>query len=99
MNHELSELLPLFHVVIQPELKLRRHKGAHEFQRVAARQLILRLSLELRIQHLAGKHIGRAGKDVFREKLHSLHRELMRVDEVLHRLKETVFQPVFMRAA
>ena len=99
MDHEFRELLPLFHMVIQPELKLRRHKSAHEFQSVAARQLILCLSLELRIQHLAGKHIGRAGKDVFREKLHALHGELMRVDEVLHRLKETVLQAIFMRAA
>ena len=99
MDHELGELLPVLDVVVKPELELRRDERAHELQRVAASQPVLCLPLELGVEHLAGEDEGNTREDVFRQELHALHGELVRVDEVLHRLEEPVLQPRLVRAA
>ena len=99
INHEFGKFLPVFDVIIQPIFKLRTHKPRNQPQRIAARQFLFRLSLELGIQGLTGQDETRAGKNVFGKKLHALRHETVRFHKSLHGPEKSVPQPRLVRAA
>ena len=65
IDHKFGKLLSFVDVIVQPIFKLRTHEARHQSQRVAARELLLRLALKLRVKRLAGKNEARARKEVF----------------------------------
>ena len=94
-----GELFAVFDMVVEPELKLRLHEPGNELERIAARELLFRLPLELRIDRLRRKNKARAAEDVFGENLHALCLKSVHVHEGANGLPETVLEARFMGAA
>ena len=98
-DDELRELLAFLDVVVEPELELRTHEAAHELHRLATRELLLCLPLELRIKRLRGQHEVGPAEDVLGEDLHVLRLQAVRLHEGEHGLIQAVLEPRLMRAA
>ena len=70
-----------------------------EPQRVAARQPLLDLALELRVEDARREHEAQPREHVFGQQLHALGQQAVMVDEALDRVEQAVAQAGLVGAA
>src|SRR4029079_18539953 len=86
-------------VGVEPVLERRPHLRVDRRRRLRVVQAILGLPLELRLGEKHAEHRDQPFADVFRSDRHALGREVVRLDEVAHRLAQAGAETVLVRAA
>ena len=86
-------------VVVQPVLDRRPHRRVHRGEDLGVVQPILGLALELRLGDEDAEHADEALADVVGRQRDALGRQVVRLDEVAHRLADARAQAVLVRAA
>ena len=85
--------------MIQPVLERRANDAVHGRQHLGVVQAVLGLSLKLRLLDEEAEERGHPFADVFSGEGDAFRREIVRVDEVAHRLADARAQAILVRAA
>ena len=86
-------------VVVQPVLERRTNRAVERRHHLRVVQPILGLPLELRLRDEEAQHSGEPFANVVGGERHALRREVVRLDEIAHRLADSGAQAVLVRAA
>jgi hypothetical protein len=92
-DRELGDALAVVDVRVEPHFERVLHDLRDELQRIAARELLLDLALELRIENARGQHVAQLGRHVLGLQPHAARQQAVMVDERLHRFEEPERMP------
>ena len=99
LNRQIRNFFADFGVLVEPQFQRVAAHGGHEFERVAVGELVFGLPLELRVEHAGGEHEGGAGEHVVAVDFHAARQQVVVGDEIVHRIKCSLLQARFVRAA